>query len=457
MSRLPVSHIGVSASRSPSPSPQGSIASSEQSALFDNARVLISHDQVPTAQPEQKLIRRRDRAIAAAARLKILIKRFSDFPGGEDNPLRQVTKEQCDKWQARRGQLISLAVRLTREIQEMRGTQGPHSCAVLNPTEEVFDPETVETVASQEIVEAARDPEIVEKPADPWLSLLDSTAPGQDTQARISDLLASGHGPGPELAQLAIDHKRYDVIQELVKRGSIDSNTAVDDHGEKLSLLAYGIRYELDDSYLMTLVDKNADAQFEHASGDSAPNIFTLAVRRGWAEDRLYELIKDGAPISKFIEGMPVVAILYDRHQRTVLKHLIAYGIATDVQIDGRTFLGKVLFDGGPLAEGFVMGRMVSGPEVEPFEWHTKFNLHAKGANGQTALHDLCEGSYNEDIFKKMISLGANPYAKNKDGKTPIDLVFEQSESAVGRPLRRNERRDFERMVKKNYRPRVKT
>jgi ankyrin repeat protein len=456
MSRFPVSRKGGSASRSPSPSPQGSIASSEQSALFDNARVLISHDQVPTAQPEQKLIRRRDRAIAAAARLKILIKRFNDFPEGEDNPLRQVTKEQCDKWQARRGQLISLAVHLTREIQEMRRTQGPHSSAVLNPTEEVFDPETVETVASQEIVEAARDPEIVEKPADPWLSLLDSTAPGQDTQARISDLLASGHGPGPELAQLAIDHKRYDVIQELVKRGSIDSNTAVDDHGEKLSLLAYGIRYELDDSYLMTLVDKNADAQFEHASGDSAPNIFALAVRRGWAEDRLYKLIKVGAPIAKFIEGMPVVAILYDRHQRNVLKHLIAYGIATDVQIDGRTFLGKVLFDGGLLAEEFVMGRMVSG-QVEPFEWHTKFNLHAKGANGQTALHDLCEGSYDEHIFKKMISLGANPYAKNKDGKTPIDLVFEQSESAVGRPLRRNERRGFERMVKKNYRPRVKT
>jgi len=153
---------------------------------------------------------------------------------------------------------------------------------------------------------------------------------------------------------------------------------------------------------------------------------------------------------------MPVVAILYDRHQRNVLKHLIAYGIATDVQIDGRTFLGKVLFDGGLLAEEFVMGRMVSG-QVEPFEWHTKFNLHAKGANGQTALHDLCEGSYNEHIFKKMISLGANPYAKNKDGKTPIDLVFEQSGSAVERPLRRNERRGFERMVKKNYRPRVKT
>jgi hypothetical protein len=94
---------------------------------------------------------------------------------------------------------------------------------------------------------------------------------------------------------------------------------------------------------------------------------------------------------------------------------------------------------------------------VLPFDFHTKFDLHAKGANGQTALHDLCEGKFDEPIFWRMLNLGVDPYAKNANGKSAIDIMLEQVEKKTGHQATRNERRDLLRRVKKEYRPQAKT
>jgi hypothetical protein len=245
------------------------------------------------------------------------------------------------------------------------------------------------------------------------------------------------------------------VIELLVKRDLMDPNTMIADQEERVSLLAYGTRYELDDSYLQMLVEKDAKAVFERTEFRSAPTTFALAVKREWPEGLLLKMSSNGFIVRQSIEGTPVLAILYRRKQFVILENLIVAGMPTDFQIDGRTFLGKMLFDGGPEAEKFVCH--IAFHDGQPFHWHTMFDLYAKGAKGQTALHDLCEGKFSEAIFWKLLNLGVDPYAKNEDGKSAIEILVERRTSQTGKPPNHAERRDLERGVKRQYRPRRKT
>jgi hypothetical protein len=504
------------ASRSASPRPLQEMRappSPEQVALGGDAPLLIRHDQVP-AKGAANLIRWRDRAISKAARLTVLIKTLKSPLEGETCLDRLVRIEQCAKWQEKLDRYIRRAVVLTRGIGgttgdvqqsvlkavrrkmselsvaeefqkldvERRKSNPARSMPVVPSKASAEDVPAPEGIAISEIVEKVPDPAIAENDLepedfDPWVAFLDTTAPGPETDARIDKLVAAGSRPGPEFAQLLIDHERHDVIQLLVQRDLMDPSTRVQCHESKSTLLCYGLSRELDDDYLITLVEKDADLRTEDAPvrihvGGAAPepteyrhvltDIFTLAIRRGWSEPRLLMLLewkvrKRDVNYNRIIDGKNLLEILYSRKYHTALTDLIAYGAPTNCIIDGRTFLGKVLFDGGPLARQFVLCRLESGPHVLPFDFHTKFDLHAKGANGQTALHDLCEGKFDEPIFWRMLNLGVDPYAKNANGKSAIDIMLEQVEKKTGHQATRNERRDLLRRVKKEYRPQAKT
>jgi hypothetical protein len=261
------------------------------------------------------------------------------------------------------------------------------------------------------------------------------------------------------------------VIELLVKRDLMDPSTVVDDGGLK-TLLFYGLCHELNDSYLITLVKKNANLETKAAPvriqrGGPAPDssafhvvtdILTLAIRRKWTERDLVALIdwkvrKGDISYNNKVDESKILALLYSWNYFQAVKFLVAYSLPTNFLVEGRTFLGKVLFDGGPLAREFVLGTSVSGPRVLPFDWHTKFDLHAKGDKGQTALHDLCEGEYDEDIFMRMMNLGANPYEENNDGKSAVVLLFERIQKKSGKAVPRNEKRNFERFIEKHYKP----
>ena len=439
--------------------------------------MLIGHDQGP-ALPQ--LIERRDRAISRAARLTVLIALNVPLEG-VDFSVELARVEHCARLQAKRDRWIHKAAVLTAEIdgrndnavKSVRSAVA-QKASELNTSEEfrsaLFElgpkawpldavrskapagqlpaQDAVGKCAVQDIVE--KTPEIAETPVepektDPWPRLL-RTAPGKETEARIDELVAAGCRPGPEIAQQAIDHKRYDVIELLVKRDLIEPNTQVADQGEKVSLLAYGTRHQLDDSYLTALVQKKGIPYFEHTPIGNAPLIFALAIRRGWSEDLLVTILKNDAVIPISLDGRKVLAILYERKQYEIIKHLIIHGVPTDFLIDGRTFLGKVLFDGVSLATTFILG--VDFLDDEPFVWFDYFDFDARGDKGQTALHDLCEGKYDEAIFDEMLKLGADPYLKNQDGKTPIEILFKRAGKIDAKATSRNARRQFDRKSK---------
>src|SRR4029078_6759861 len=85
------------------------------------------------------------------------------------------------------------------------------------------------------------------------------------------------------------------------------------------------------------------------------------------------------------------------------------------------------------------------------FPWSAKFNLEAKGANGQNVLHDICCASYyNTKIFMKLIQLGADPYGKDWNEDTPVMLACRQTEASEGRKLTRAEKNKFTAEINRN-------
>jgi hypothetical protein len=297
--------------------------------------------------------------------------------------------------------------------------------------------------------QAPASPALEDEPArqPTWLGLIRSSVRDEELSAGIEELLRADIPLGDEDFAAFLNHKRLDIVEQVVSMRVIDPEPRLsdDDGGEPMSLLAFAIKHDFEDRLVMTLIDRGADVRGMVRSGAGFKGIVDVAIERNRDEAVIERLIRNGAPIPSCIGEVPTLEILYKNSRLQVLELLIADGARTDFQIDGRTFLGKILFDWGCLAKQF----------VREGKWFTKFDLAARGANGQTALHDLCEGEFSQSSFgtisgilEGMIKLGADPYSQNKDGKTPVALLFETVRKKTGNVLR-TERRALERKIAK--------
>ena len=117
---------------------------------------------------------------------------------------------------------------------------------------------------------------------------------------------------------------------------------------------------------------------------------------------------------------------------------MIARGANTDILIDGKILLGKIIIDSEHHGNLFVVGvgfeELVKGTLSKPFAWYSKFNLKATGANGQNVLHDCCCADYyNQQIFMTLVAKGVDPFAKDRNGDTPVSLVYKKTAETEGR------------------------
>ena len=94
---------------------------------------------------------------------------------------------------------------------------------------------------------------------------------------------------------------------------------------------------------------------------------------------------------------------------------------------------------------------LVKGTLSKPFAWYSKFNLKATGANGQNVLHDCCCADYyNQQIFMTLVAQGVDPFAKDRNGETPVSLVYKKTAETEGRELPMNTKRQFEAEIRSN-------
>jgi len=391
-----------------------STGSAATSALVSRTQSLPSHDRV-----------------ASAAKYSIAID-FLSLPRPAENARdRKVREIICNKLQAWRENAISDAVEQTLETQgldpeeEAGDTRSGITFLMQNEVDAQFsDLQTViQRYKSAELkrtlsfvrAQAARDK------AEPLPAPTPEIEPKAEERAvdavrgsrEMIEKIAQEH---PETIKKLLELKRYDIVQMLVAKGIFDlRQTKLTDDGEQLSLLAYGVKHDLDDGFLRRLVEM-------------------------------------GAPIPPYVDGVPLLKRVYERGQMKLFEDLIMHGAATNIQIDGMTLLGKLLVDG---RTEFVLEGYYFGTPPRYYTWSSKFDPNATGANGQNVLHDLCE-RYSERIFMILVKLGANPHTKNNDQETPVQLLFKLSAEAGGLP--RQEKRRIEKAVSngvKKYQSRI--
>ena len=58
-------------------------------------------------------------------------------------------------------------------------------------------------------------------------------------------------------------------------------------------------------------------------------------------------------------------------------------------------------------------------------EYSNQLDLHAPDSSGNTALHLACEEGSVEAV-RRLCAAGADPWAQNKEEKTPIELAKDQ-------------------------------
>jgi hypothetical protein len=393
---------------SPSPSPPSSPRGGESphspaQIALGGAHHLASHDQNANLQL-------RDRAIVEAARLNALIELFGSLPEGRGYPSRKEREEQCEEWQAKREKITAPAVILTLESQGLgRDMQ-----------------QFVEREVRREIAEAPL-PGDLENRRNAFRRY-NATAL-RPTLEFIHEQRNTTAQRNLQLVETAVKNKQYHIIEKLVREGTLDPNTiAVVDDDEELSLLAFGIKHELGDSLLRALLNKGADVKVTVGRDETMKSILGLAIRRNWEAATCDKLLRDGAPIPRLIDGVSPLAIVYERRQHGQFQRLLTCGAATDAVIDGKTLLGKILSEDRELSRIIVFGEVYArnpeGTRYKAFDLISKFDLDARGTNGQTALHDYClSGCFDRKIFEKLLICGGNPGARNNEGKTVVELL----------------------------------
>src|SRR6185503_19554247 len=83
--------------------------------------------------------------------------------------------------------------------------------------------------------------------------------------------------------------------------------------------------------------------------------LMAYAVKQG-IQDLVLDLINVGAPIPDYIDGIPPLAIVYGRGQMDLFQQLIVHGADTDIAIDGKTLLGRIIIDSEDWGLLFVTG-----------------------------------------------------------------------------------------------------
>ncbi|MFC1894461.1 ankyrin repeat domain-containing protein [Candidatus Dependentiae bacterium] len=75
-----------------------------------------------------------------------------------------------------------------------------------------------------------------------------------------------------------------------------------------------------------------------------------------------------------------------------------------------------------------IVSRLIDEKKTDPLKWwfnkSKAINVNDKLPGGYTLLHKAAE-SDNHELFDFLIEKGADPYAKTKDGKTPLDIANE--------------------------------
>jgi hypothetical protein len=359
----------------------------------------------------------RDRAIAEAARLKALIKLFGSLPDATGFPSRKEREKQCEEWQAAIEKITTTAVILTLEAQQL----GPDMR------------EFVEREMRREITEAPLPPNFADQ----------LSAYRRYNAAALSPTLEFVHEQQQNttaqrirrLVEFAVKHKRYEMIERLVREEALDPKTmAVVDDDEELSLLAYGIKHELGDSYLEILIEKGADVAVVVGRGETAQTIVGVAVKRQWQRKLIELLIGAGAPIPRLIDGISPLEFLFRRRQFELMDIMIAQGALTEIIIDGKTLLGSILCADAVLSKTIVFGEVYAynqdGHRYKAFDLISKFKLDARGTKGQTALHDYCKSPlFDRRTFQKLIECGADPGAKTDKGDTVVEMIILYQES----------------------------
>lgn len=398
-------------SRSPSPAPRGSEPhlpeSSAEIAFGDGTQNLPSH------------VDRVSRSISVAARMTVMID-FLSLPGAKGDP--QHRKAACARLAMKRSEVIcqaiesTLATAMDPEMDEYDQRE-LITRSILDEVDDAVVPQVFEDM--REEVRKCNSATLKETLAlNAWLHLLRAYTAGRETIERIDKLLASGTRPCPEIIRAALARKRYDVVVVLVDKRVVDlAAPLVTEEGEELTLMAYAIKHDI------------------------PPVIMTL--------------INFGAPIPDYVGGVSPLEIVYKRGQIDLFQHLIARGANTDILIDGKTLLGKIIIDSEHHGNLFVVGvgfeELVKGTLSKPFAWCSKFNLKATGANGQNVLHDCCCADYyNQQIFMTLVAKGVDPFAKDRNGDTPVSLVYKKTAETEGREPPLDAKRRFEAEIRRN-------
>jgi hypothetical protein len=429
---------------SSSPRPAEAARRSPAQIALGGAGDIASHNRLANLQ----LI---ERAMDEAARLNALRQLFEALPeDAQGYPLRQDRDAQCKEWQSMVETMIKTAVLLTLETQGLGR-----------------DPETrmfVERDIRRQIAEAPPPEELREQlslfrrynaavvagtlqfireqsPASArtptWHGLIGSPGTDEDLAQRIDELVQAGIAFRKDDLNDMLGSNRFDLIEQVVARNLLHPATTIRDGDEELSLLAFGIKHELGDGYLKVLLEKGADVNVKVGSGRTMKSIVSLAIGRDWDAATCEKLVLDGAPIPQMIGNEPPLKIVYGRRQLRFFQTLLTAGASTDFTIDGKTLLGKILSENKVLARNVVHGevyaRRPDGTKHKIFDLISKFNIHATGDNGQTALHDFCESRcFDDGIFRKLLACGADPGARDKFGKTVVQvLISNQSPSAL--------------------------
>jgi hypothetical protein len=374
-----------------------------QTSLGD-AHHLAPHDQNANLQL-------RDRAIAEAARLNALITLAGALPEGRGYLSRKEREEQCEKWQATSEKITKAAVILTLEAQGLgRDMQ-----------------QFVEREVRREIAEAPL-PQALEDKRSAFRRY--NAAALRPTLEFICEQPNTTVQSNLQLVETALRNKEYHIIEKLVGEGAVDPNTIpVGDDGEDLTLLAFGIKHELGDSFLRTLVNKGADVTVTVGRGETMKSILGVAIKRNWEEAICDKLLRDGAPIPRLIDGVSPLEIVYNRRQRGQFQRLLTCGAATDAVVDGKTLLGKILSEDRELSQIIVFGavyqRSPDGTRHKAFDLISKFDLDATGDNGQTALHDYCESTlFDRRTFQRLLECGGKSGARDTSGKTVVEVMI---------------------------------
>jgi hypothetical protein len=410
---------------------------SPEQIAFGAARELTCHEVLANWH-------HRDRAIQEAARLGARIELLAHLPAGGACTLEQRDQKLDALWD-KRETLIIEAVVLTMEARGL----SVHQWKIVEKEvrQEVDEAPLPEELQRQ--VNAARKcktasikhtlrliAEKTQKSGHAWLGLIQSQAQDQDITACIEGLVKAQVKLTENDFALMLSEKRVDIIAQLIAKKVINPARFVTEDGEELSLLAYGIKHDLPDDFLKTLIEMDADVRVVVGRGEEAQTIVGVAIKRDW-ESKLVELLLNaGAPIPRLIDGISPLAVAYGKRRHDLFQILLTRGVATDVVIEGKTLLGKILSEDRELTRILVLeevyARKPDGTRKAFDQLISLFDLNAPGGDDQTPLHDYCASKlFDREIFLRLAARGGNPGAKNKHGKSVLDLLILHQGSKV--------------------------